>query len=111
MTAHCDAAGGATFAPVAAALRDFFHIEAGASPEAVQAAIEGAVAGQDAEGAPIVPSLAALLAGSPASPEETFFAIRRLLTGLAQAKPVVLVIDDLQWAEPLLLDLIEHLVQ
>src|SRR6185295_13314504 len=35
----------------------------------------------------------------------------RLLGALARARPVVLVIDDLHWAEPLLLDLVEHLVQ
>ena len=62
--------------------------------------------------APASPTgIAALLAGTPASPEETFFVVRRLLAALAAARPVVLVIDDLQWAEPLLLDLIEHLVQ
>jgi predicted ATPase len=37
--------------------------------------------------------------------------VRRFLAGLAAAQPVVLVIDDLHWAEPLLLDLVEHLVQ
>ncbi|MCX5737219.1 MAG: adenylate cyclase, partial [Proteobacteria bacterium] len=47
----------------------------------------------------------------PAPPEETFFVVRRLLAALAAVRPVVLVIDDLQWAEPLLLDLVEHLVQ
>src|SRR5262249_39074650 len=44
-------------------------------------------------------------------PEETFFVVRRFLGALAATRPVVLAIDDLQWAEPLLLDLIEHLVQ
>ena len=65
----------------------------------------------DAERARIAGGVAALLAGSPASPEETFFVVRRLLAALARTKPVVLVIDDLHWAEPLLLDLVEHLVQ
>src|SRR5262249_27774875 len=40
-----------------------------------------------------------------------FFAVRRLLSAVAARRPVVLVIDDLQWAEPLLMDLAEHLVQ
>ena len=40
-----------------------------------------------------------------------FFAIRRLLTERASNRPVVLVIDDLHWADSLLLDLIEQLVQ
>ena len=65
----------------------------------------------DAERARIAGGIAALLAGTPASPEETFFVVRRLFAALAAARPVVLVIDDLQWAEPLLLDLVEHLVQ
>ena len=37
--------------------------------------------------------------------------MRRLLAGLARARPVVLVLDDLHWAEPLLLDLVEHVVE
>ena len=48
---------------------------------------------------------------APASPEETFFVVRRFLAALATRQPVVLAIDDLHWAEPLLLDLIEHLIQ
>src|SRR5262249_26165918 len=50
-------------------------------------------------------------AGRPGSPEETFFVIRRLLAAVAAAQPVVLAIDDLQWAEPLLIDLTEHLAE
>src|SRR5262249_56659921 len=65
----------------------------------------------DAERSRIAAGIAALLAGTPAPPEETFFVIRRQLAALATAQPVVLAIDDLQWAEPLLLDLTEHLVQ
>jgi hypothetical protein len=37
--------------------------------------------------------------------------VRRLLGRRRERAPVVLTIDDVQWAEPLLLDLIEHLVQ
>ena len=37
--------------------------------------------------------------------------MRRLFAALASERPVVLVFDDLQWAEPMLLDLVEHLVE
>jgi len=43
--------------------------------------------------------------------EELFWAVRRLLGHLASAREVVLVVEDVHWAEPTLLDLIEHLVQ
>ncbi len=111
LTAHCDAAGGATFAPLAEAVREYLHIDDGTGGDALHAAIEAAVAGDVAERARIVAGITALLAGAPASPEETFFVVRRLLAALAAVRPVVLVIDDLHWAEPLLLDLVEHLVQ
>ena len=43
--------------------------------------------------------------------EETFWGVRRLIEATAADAPVVVVIDDIQWAEPLLLDLIEHLAE
>jgi class 3 adenylate cyclase/tetratricopeptide (TPR) repeat protein len=42
------------------------------------------------------------------SPEETRVAFRRLLEARAAERPQVVVIDDLQWAEPTFLDLVEH---
>jgi tetratricopeptide (TPR) repeat protein len=109
--AHCDTSGGGTFAPIAAAIRAGLDLEEASEREALEAGIEAALSTDDGERARIVAGIGALLAGSPASPEETFFVVRRLLASLATTKPVVLVIDDLQWAEPLLLDLVEHLVQ
>ena len=116
ISAQCDAAGGATFAPVAKALRELVYGDERQSdrsdrPDDARAAVETLIPTDDTDRARIAGGMAALLAGSPPSPEETFFVIRRFLTGLASDKPVVLVIDDLHWAEPLLLDLVEHLVQ
>jgi DNA-binding SARP family transcriptional activator/class 3 adenylate cyclase len=51
-----------------------------------------------------------LLGGGVGMPEELFLQIRQLLESLAAARPVILFIDDLQWAEPMLLDLIDHIV-
>ena len=38
-----------------------------------------------------------------------FWAVRRLLEGLARERPLVLVVQDIHWAEPTLLELLEHL--
>jgi class 3 adenylate cyclase len=42
------------------------------------------------------------------SPPETQLAFRRLLEARAAQRPQVVVVDDLQWAEPVFLDLVEH---
>ncbi|HEY2388778.1 MAG TPA: nuclear transport factor 2 family protein [Candidatus Binatia bacterium] len=112
LAAHCDAAGSATFAPLAQVLRGFLGLDDGSSGDAVRAVVAAALpTGDEAERARIAGGIAGLLGGAATSPEETFFVVRRFLAGLAAARPVVLVIDDLHWAEPLLLDLVEHLVQ
>ena len=43
------------------------------------------------------------------SVEETFWAVRSFLEALARPAPLVAVFDDIHWAEPTLLDLIEHI--
>jgi class 3 adenylate cyclase/predicted ATPase len=43
--------------------------------------------------------------------EETFWAYRKLFEALAKERPLVLVLEDIHWAEPTLLDLIEHIVE
>ena len=49
------------------------------------------------------------IAESPAAPGEAFWAVRRLLESISREKPVVVVLDDIHWAEPTLLDLVEYL--
>src|SRR5919108_6201218 len=48
------------------------------------------------------------LEATPVPAEEAAWAFRRLLEVLAGAGPLVVVLDDLHWAEPTLLDLVEH---
>jgi class 3 adenylate cyclase len=43
------------------------------------------------------------------SPADTQLAARALFENAARDRPLILVIDDLQWAEPAMLDLIEHI--
>jgi class 3 adenylate cyclase/tetratricopeptide (TPR) repeat protein len=49
------------------------------------------------------------LAEEELSPEEAFWAVRKLFEALAREQPLVVVLDDLHWAEPTFLDLVEHL--
>jgi len=46
---------------------------------------------------------------SSAQREETFWAVRRLFEAAGARRPLVVVVEDIHWAEPTLLDLIEHL--
>jgi len=50
-----------------------------------------------------------LSAGSAAPHQDVFWAARRLFEAIARHGPLVLVWDDLHWAEPTLLDLVDHL--
>ena len=43
------------------------------------------------------------------SPPETQLTFRRMLEARAAERPQVVVIDDLQWAEPVFVDLVEHI--
>lgn len=47
--------------------------------------------------------------GGDQAPDEVPWAIRSFLEALAADRPLVVVLDDLQWAEPALLDLIENI--
>jgi tetratricopeptide (TPR) repeat protein len=46
--------------------------------------------------------------GGETSAPEVFLAARRLLECLAARQPLVVLVDDLQWAEPVFLDLLEY---
>ncbi|HEU5212071.1 MAG TPA: AAA family ATPase [Gaiellaceae bacterium] len=53
-------------------------------------------------------NVAARLIEGGGSPEETAWAFRLLFETLAHQRPVVLVVDDIHWADPALLDLLEY---
>jgi predicted ATPase/class 3 adenylate cyclase len=52
--------------------------------------------------------LGAIGLGEPGGREETFWAVRRLLETAARDIPLVAVFEDVHWAEPTLLDLLEY---
>jgi len=49
--------------------------------------------------------------GGESATGEAFWAVRRFLERLAHEQPVVLLFEDIHWAEPTLLDLVEYLGQ
>jgi class 3 adenylate cyclase/tetratricopeptide (TPR) repeat protein len=101
---HCLPYGeGITYWP----LRDIIRSAAGdLTLSAIESLLEG---DEDAER--IANRVAAAIGITPGTeaPEETFWATRRLLEHLAQARPLILALDDLQWADETFLDLIEYL--
>lgn len=46
--------------------------------------------------------------GEAVGTEEAFWAMRKALEALARQRPVVLVVDDLQWAESTFMDFLDH---
>jgi class 3 adenylate cyclase/tetratricopeptide (TPR) repeat protein len=49
-------------------------------------------------------------AGLAASPEEIGWAFRKLFEAAGRRRPLVVVVDDVHWAEPVLLDILEYIV-
>jgi class 3 adenylate cyclase/tetratricopeptide (TPR) repeat protein len=47
---------------------------------------------------------------SAGAPEEIFWSVRKAFEQRSRARPLALVFEDIHWAEPTLLDLLEHLV-
>jgi class 3 adenylate cyclase/tetratricopeptide (TPR) repeat protein len=100
---------GITFFPLAEVIHQAADILEGEPPAAARSKLEALLApSTDSE------RIASLVAGlfgwgPPAATEDTFWAVRKVLEHLARERPVVVVFDDIHWAEPTMLDLIEHL--
>jgi class 3 adenylate cyclase/tetratricopeptide (TPR) repeat protein len=77
------------------------------SPEAIAERLEGA---EDAGRIAALVADAVGTAEAAGGSEETFWAVRRFLEHLARERPLIVGLDELQWAEPTLLDLMEYLV-
>jgi class 3 adenylate cyclase/tetratricopeptide (TPR) repeat protein len=100
---------GITYWPVTELLRAAAGLADADPPDAARAKLEAVLAGEE-HAAAIAERLAGLLglAEPGGSPEELPWAVRRLLEALARDRPLVVLLDDLHWAEPTLLDLVEH---
>jgi class 3 adenylate cyclase/tetratricopeptide (TPR) repeat protein len=101
---------GITFWPIADLVKQAAGIVGVESRDAAIAKLDLLVAGAD-DARLIAERVGAAigLGDVPAVVQETFWAIRRLLQWIARERPLVAVVDDIQWAEPTFLDLLEHL--
>ena len=101
---------GITFWPVAEMVRDACGIGIDESRDTARRKIASVLRGTDDAGL-ILDGVAAVagLAQTSAGMQETFWAIRRFLEFLQRERPLVVLFDDIHWAEPVFLDLIEYL--
>ena len=101
---------GITFWPIAVAVRQAAGISADDPPAAAKARLSALLGAQE-QADRIVARVAELLGliEPSAAQENAFWGVRRLLEVLANRRPLILIVDDLQWAEPTLLDLIEYI--
>lgn len=60
------------------------------------------------DGALAASRIAAALGEGSASSDEIAWGFRKLFEALAHGRPTIVVVDDIQWAEPTLLDLLEY---
>jgi tetratricopeptide (TPR) repeat protein len=98
---------GITFFPIVEIVRTLAGVSADDPPARVQARVSALAGGDEALATRILDLLG--LAGDTRA-DEWFWALRRLFESHARERPLVLVLEDVHWAEPTLLDLVEYLV-
>jgi predicted ATPase len=107
---HCPAFGDSvTMWPMVEVVRQAAAIAPDDSAAQARARLGELLGGED-RGTLVTERIAQLLGFGQAAglPEDSYWALQRLLETLARRRPLVLVIDDLQWADPVLLDAVEH---
>jgi DNA-binding SARP family transcriptional activator len=104
LVGHCISYGeGATYLPIAEVVRAVVS-------DGSEAAIAALLA-DDSDARVVARRVRELLGWAEGAPPagEGVWAVRRLLEALARVRPLVLVLEDIHWAEPTLLDLVEYL--
>src|SRR5262249_33066179 len=110
------------YLPVIEVIKAYFHIEDRDDPAAIREKVTGRLVALDSKLEPILPALLALLdvpvddkAWQAVDPSQrrrrTFEAIKRLVYREAQAQPLLLVLEDLQWVDSETQALLDGLVE
>ena len=111
MTGRCLSYGqGLTFWPLREIVAELAGTEDGDSSDEVLTRIARLLPADD-DRATVAERVAGALGvlHSTAYPQDTFWAVRKLLEAVASERPLVVVLEDIQWAEPTFLELIEYL--
>jgi class 3 adenylate cyclase/tetratricopeptide (TPR) repeat protein len=105
---------GITFWPLIEILRAAADIREGDSGSVAQHKLSALMhAEPDGQAVAEIAGILAMLIGArdgAAHLDETFWAVRTLFDAMSRRSPLVVVFEDVHWAEPTLLDLIEYLV-
>jgi predicted ATPase/class 3 adenylate cyclase/DNA-binding SARP family transcriptional activator len=102
---------GITYWPLAEVVKDLGRSE-GQDPGEQSVAMIRARLAEEEKAELIAERVAvALGVGGPGggTSEETFWAVRKLFEALSHSGPLVVVFDDVHWAQPTFLDLVEHI--
>jgi class 3 adenylate cyclase/tetratricopeptide (TPR) repeat protein len=99
---------GITFWPLAEAVRSAAGIAERDSMESALAKLD-AIAGDSDVSARVASAIG--LSSTPFPVQELVWGARKLLETIASRQPLVVVFDDIHWAEPTFLELIEHVVE
>ena len=92
---------GITYAPLIDAIA---QLEAAEGADVLDRLVSG-----ESDGDEVVARVRATMSGAASgSPDETAWAFRRLFDTLAAERPLLVILDDMHWADPLLLDLVEY---
>lgn len=114
-TVSCERAGASTYAPVIDLVRSVADVGPTVSPEAIMDGLRDRFAHvdfDDREADRLRDAMSGLVGAGPIrSTEESFWAVRRMVELVGREGPTLIVVDDIQWAEPVVLDLLEHLAE
>jgi class 3 adenylate cyclase/tetratricopeptide (TPR) repeat protein len=108
---RCPSYGGVAYDAMIQVVADAAGLDL-ADPETARRRLAALVAGVDGAGR-IVERIHQVLGLRKAAgpPEDTQWSLRRLLEVLARDRPLVVVLEDLHWADPALLDLIQDVAE